>query len=74
MNPAEYVTPEDTLQLEGRVWWVHTLSRRKGIAGSSWARNPRMHTDDFADGPYAVSTGHVGEPDCAFAAALEKMS
>lgn len=40
MNPAEYVTPEDTLQLEGGVWWVHTLSRRKGIAGSSWARNP----------------------------------
>lgn len=44
LNPSEHVTPQYTLQLEGRVWWACTLSRRKGIAGLSWARDPCMHT------------------------------
>lgn len=44
LNSSEHVTPQYTLQLEGRVWWVCTLSRRKGIAGLSWARDPCMHT------------------------------
>lgn len=44
LNLSEHVTPQYTLQLEGRVWWACTLSRRKGIAGLSWARDPCMYT------------------------------
>lgn len=34
---------------------MHTLSRRKGIVGFSWAWNPCTHTGDFACGPYAIA-------------------
>lgn len=49
--------------------------RRKGIAGASWAQDPCVHTDDFADGLYChLVQAMWGKPDRAFAADVEKMS